>query len=83
MQRRLDLRNAVPRDRQGKPFRHIRQTHWSELLVPRSEAVLDQGRKTYDELPARIKSAKRGLQGLGYGIVRGIRFALHALRILP
>jgi glycosyltransferase involved in cell wall biosynthesis len=83
MQRRLDLRNAVPKDRQGKPFRHIRQTHWTELLVPRSEAVLDQGRKTYDELPARIKSAKRGLQALGYGIVRGIRFALHALRILP
>ncbi|MFP3959901.1 MAG: glycosyltransferase family 2 protein [Spirochaetaceae bacterium] len=83
MQRRLDLRNAVPKDKQGKPFRHIRQTHWQELLVPRSDAIPDQGRETYDALPARIKSEKVGRGGVGNNLLRALRFALHALRILP
>jgi glycosyltransferase involved in cell wall biosynthesis len=83
MQRRLDLRNAVPRDKQGKPFRHIRETHWRELLVPRDTVVLDEGRKTYEALPVRIKSQKRGLSGVLQKAVAGVRFVLHAARILP
>lgn len=79
MQHRLDVRNAVPRDRRGKPFRHIRVSDWTELLVPRSEAVLDEGDPTYDRIPTRIWDQPTGL----VKFKRRLELWLHALRILP
>lgn len=83
MQARLDLRNAVPKDPSGKPFRHIREQNWRELLVPRSEAVLDCGAETYRRLPVREKSSSAAPGGLIRRIGAAIRFVLHAVRILP
>jgi hypothetical protein len=79
MQHRLDVRNAVPRDKHGKPFRHVRHTHWKQLLVPREEAVLDQGRETYEAIPTRVWDEPKGLVKLK----RSAERKLHALHILP
>ena len=76
IQRRLDVRNAVPRDRQGRPFKHIRHTRWEELLVDRAETVLDEGRSTYDALPERSKVEERLFK-------RIVKTVLHGLRIWP
>ncbi len=73
IQRRLDVRNAIPRDETGRPFKHIRQTKWQELLVSRDKSVLDQGRKTYEALPQRSaiqerwtkRVVKRFMHGMG------------------
>lgn len=79
MQHRLDVRNAVPRDKRGKPFKHITQTHWKELLVPRSELVLDRGRGTYETIPIRVWDEPN----LVARMKRRVEFILHALRIFP
>lgn len=79
MQHRLDIRNAVPRDKRGKPFKHIQETHWKELLRPRSELVTDDGRETYKRIPIRVWD-QPGLIGR---MKRRVEFTLHALRILP
>jgi hypothetical protein len=51
MQERLDIRNSIPKDSAGRPFRHISEKHWEELLGPRSDLVLDKGPDTYAALP--------------------------------
>lgn len=51
MQRRLDLRNAIPRDRRGKPFRHVTQTHWRELLRRSEEVLTDGPAVDYESVP--------------------------------
>ena len=79
MQHRLDVRNAVPRDKRGKPFRHIRQSNWKELLVPRSEAVLDEGLATYERIPAKAWDEPNALVKLK----RRVEYALHAAGLLP
>jgi hypothetical protein len=73
MQRRLDIRNSIPKDREGKPFRHVKQKNWQELLRPRSELVRDNGYDQYIKLPLRrpIKEKtsrvlyKRLIHGMG------------------
>lgn len=79
MQHRLDVRNAVPRDRRGKPFRHITQTNWKELLVPRSETALDEGDHIYSQIPTRVWDAP----GILARVKRRGEFLLHAVRLLP
>lgn len=76
IQHRLDVRNAVPRDDQGRPFKHIRQTRWEELLVDRAEMVPDEGRSTYEALP--IRSAIK--EKLSRRIVKTV---MHGLGIWP
>ena len=76
IQRRLDVRNAVPRDREGRPFKHVRQSHWEDLVVSRSDVVLDEGRITYDALPQRSKIKERLPK-------RIIKTVLHGLRVWP
>lgn len=83
MQARLDLRNAVPRDPRGKPFRHIRQTHWRELLVPRAEAVPDRGEPTYLRIPLKDKTQRTGVRRAAKRLADFCVRTLHAVRILP
>lgn len=83
MQARLDLRNAVPKDKQGKPFRHIRQTDWRELLTKRSDTVLDEGEATYAAIPIRDKTKKRGVRSVGRRLRRWGEVLLHGARVLP
>jgi len=83
MQARLELRNSVPKDPTGKPFRHITQTNWTELLLPRDQAVLDEGPKTYKNIPVRDKTRKTGWKRLLQRADSQLRFILHAVRILP
>ena len=59
IQRRLDVRNAVPRDPEKGPFKHIRQTAWQETLVARSQTVKDAGRSTWLALPNRSRVADK------------------------
>lgn len=79
MQHRLDVRNAVPRDKRGKPFRHINQTDWRELLARENELVLDEGAETYRRLPLRAWDEP----GLLARVKRKIEFLLHWARVLP
>jgi hypothetical protein len=74
MQRRLDVRNAIPRDKRGKPFKHVTQAHWRDVLVPRAQLRKDDG--TVDlkttpicnekTLPRFSYLKKRILHGVGY-----------------
>lgn len=79
MQHRLDVRNAVPRDKRGKPFKHVQQKNWKELLVPRCDVVLDEGPETYRRMPVRAWDAP----SMPAKAKRALEFLLHALRILP
>ncbi len=53
IQHRLDIRNKIPRDKEGRPFRHIKETRWEEALRSRSELVEDKGYEQYLSLPLR------------------------------
>jgi glycosyltransferase involved in cell wall biosynthesis len=83
IQARLDLRNSVPKDPSGKPFRHIKETDWREVLVPRSEAVLDKGQETYHRIPIRDKTRRSGVARIVQRVAEHVRRILHAVRILP
>lgn len=76
IQRRLDVRNAVPRNKGGGPFKHIRQKSWQELIVDRSEVVLDEGCETYETLPVRSRIEEKPHKRL-------MKCIMHGLRIWP
>jgi glycosyltransferase involved in cell wall biosynthesis len=70
MQERLDIRNAIPRDVSGRPFRHITETRWEELLGSRDEFVLDKGAATYAALPLRRPIKDNALKALHKRVLR-------------
>lgn len=76
IQKRLELRHAVPKDQRGKPFRHVTETHWRETLIPRSELLYDDGTFDFTELPL-----KRSF--LPSPPARAWQRILYGLRILP
>jgi hypothetical protein len=49
----LDIRLAIPRDGEGRPFRHVTEKNWQELLAHRADVVLDNGEETYASLRLR------------------------------
>lgn len=51
IQHRLDVRNAVRRDGAGELFKHVRQTHWREVLYDPQEVVIDTDLADFRELP--------------------------------
>jgi len=51
IQHRLDIRNKIPRDKEGRPFRHVNEARWEEALRKRSELVEDRGYDQYLSLP--------------------------------
>jgi glycosyltransferase involved in cell wall biosynthesis len=53
MQERLDIRHAIPKDSEGRPFRHVTEKKWEELLAHRADVVLDEGPETYTRLRLR------------------------------
>jgi hypothetical protein len=73
MQRRLDIRNKIPKDAEGRPFRHVKETRWEQLLKDRNDLVLDAGVEQYRSLPMQRSLrepflehiAKRFLHGTG------------------
>lgn len=71
MQRRLDIRNRIPRNSQGRPFPHVKEKDWRELLKTRDSLVRDGGIEQYRKLPMRrnLKEpfAKRILKGFFHG----------------
>ena len=76
IQRRLDARHAVPKDKRGKPFRHVKETHWKETLVTRSDLICDDGSVDFSTLPLK-RSFVPG------PIVQAWQKFLYGLRILP
>jgi hypothetical protein len=76
MQARLDVRNKIPRDKEGRPFRHITQTKWTELLRKRADLVEDRGYEQYKALPLRRDIQEKPLDRL-------VKRVLHGTGILP
>jgi|GEM_PF-2693958 len=77
MQARLDLRNSIPKDHQGKPFRHVKQKNWQELVTEREKLVLDTGNhEVYDSLKIKKRPIKKPLKHIK-------NYILHRLKIYP
>jgi hypothetical protein len=76
IQKRLEARQAVPKDGRGKPFRHVTEDHWSETLLPREELLYDDGTIDLTSIPL-----KRGF--LPPAHVQLWRKLLYGARILP
>ena len=76
IQERLEARRAVPKDKRGKPFRHVTEKHWTETLAPRSALRCDDGTVDLHLVPL-----KRDF--LPPRHVRAWRKLLYGLRILP
>lgn len=76
MQKRLDIRNRIPRDKEGKPFKHVKEKDWEELLRRKEDLVPDEGYEQYRKLPMR-RSLKESLPR------HVIKRLLHGLMILP
>lgn len=76
IQKRLEMRHAVPKDERGKPFRHVTETDWRETLLPREETYYDDGHFDFSSMPVKravtLSPLARRWQQLLYG-----------LRILP
>jgi len=69
IQHRLDVRNALPRDG-GRPlFKHIRETHWREVLSDPQEVIRDTDVADFRQLPlaggARRRPLRRAAKALG------------------
>lgn len=71
MQRRLDIRNSIPKDKEGRPFRHVKQTDWHELLRTRSSLVLDVGEAAYAALPVRREIKEKPLDLIVKKVLHG------------
>lgn len=71
MQRRLDVRNRIPRDTQGRPFRHVKETDWHELLKPRDTLVMDGGVEQYRNFPMRRNLVEPFATRLAKGFLHG------------
>lgn len=75
MQARLDLRNAIPRDKRGKPFRHVTEKNWEELLLTSDKVIRDDPKK-YNSIPTYGNFREPFLK-------RVIKTLLHLLKIWP
>jgi len=76
IQKRLELRHAVPKDKRGKPFRHVTENHWRETLVPRRELLYDDENVDFSRLPLK----RSFLPG---PITQAWMKLLYGLRVLP
>ena len=76
MQRRLDIRNKIPKDAEGRPFRHVKETDWHQLLKSRDELLLDAGVEQYKTLPLQRKLREPFLE-------HAVKRILHGMRIWP
>jgi glycosyltransferase involved in cell wall biosynthesis len=83
IQHRIDLRNAVVKDRRGKPFKHVTQSHWHETLYRADQVVRDDSIDDFRDLAVSssrsrqkrtrwLKPVGRAMQLLAYriGILR-------------
>jgi glycosyltransferase involved in cell wall biosynthesis len=70
MQERLDIRLAIPRDSEGRPFRHVTEKKWQELLAHRADVVLDNGKETYASLRLRRPVKEAPLRALRKRLLR-------------
>lgn len=61
MQKRLDDRNKIIRDKQGKPFKHVTEKNWQELLRDPSALLFDDGSIDYDALPMKREFLEKPL----------------------
>jgi hypothetical protein len=73
---RIDVRLKIPRDKEGRPFRHVSQTGWRELLKSDAAVIADPGEAGYRDL-ALSRQIKPSVAN--YAIKR----TLHGLGILP
>lgn len=71
MQARLDVRNKIPRDKAGRPFRHVTQKKWTELLRKRADLVEDRGYAQYAALPLRRDIMERPMTRLAKRLLHG------------
>ncbi len=76
MQRRLDIRNKIPKDAEGRPFRHVKETDWHQLLRARSELLPDAGVEQYKTLPLQRTLREPFLE-------HAVKRILHGMRIWP
>ncbi len=76
MQKRIDVRLKIPRDKTGRPFRHVTQTGWRELLQTEASVLADPGEAGYHDL---LLSRRIRPSVVKYVLKR----VLHGLRILP
>lgn len=74
MQKRLDNRNAIKAKQDGLVFRHVQEKNWKELLHPRANYVLDDGkRETYDFLPVKFVLHYSPIKRLLYRLLIALR----------
>jgi glycosyltransferase involved in cell wall biosynthesis len=71
IQGRLDVRNAIPKDQTGAPFRHIRHTRWEETVPSRNDLVLDLGPATWAALPLRTRIREKPSRRLAKRLMSG------------
>ena len=76
MQARIDIRNSIPRDKEGRPFRHVKEKEWKELLRFRDDLIEDPGPEGYPDLPLRRNIKEKF-------VTRIIKTVLHGTGILP
>lgn len=76
MQKRIDARKAIPRDKRGKPFKHVQHSTWEEALYDRQNTRLDDGSIDLHQVPLKRSLMPAKPQYL-------LRRALHGLGILP
>ncbi len=76
MQARIDIRNSIPKDKEGRPFRHVKEKNWKELLRSRSELIEDPGIDGYAALPLR-RNIKEKFS------TRVVKTVLHGTGLLP
>lgn len=76
MQKRIDARKAIPRDKRGKPFKHVQQDHWTEALESLDKVRYDDGSVDLRAVPLRMEIAPRGAKYWA-------RRLLHGTGILP
>jgi glycosyltransferase involved in cell wall biosynthesis len=67
IQSRLDLRNSIPKDKRGKPFRHISARNWREVLGSDESLLCDDGSVDVRTIPLRSRT---GLSPIRYAFRR-------------
>jgi hypothetical protein len=60
IKRRIEARKRIPRDKRGKPFRHVQQAEWQEALGRRADLTLDDGGLDLRSVPLRRPVGERG-----------------------
>jgi hypothetical protein len=76
MQKRIDARLSIPRDKRGKPFKHIRNNNWREALYDPETLECDDGTVDLRRVPLRDSVPV-------YGWRYWTRRVLHGVGLLP